>query len=543
MLRVELLIATDDPEIADLCKLYWATDADGQYLHAVKELTERFGLKSGQVNQLVRNNSEAFTLDRTCPRCDKGFPVHSRTELTQSAYWPDSACGKCRTELAAIQERKSDELRSAQRATIISTCAITERNPISLEDIDLRSAMALGALIRDGEPRESGIIVPLVVRSQKLAPTYTLEIQLMRSLYTDGIILVHPSSPIEAFDWKDGSSAFPNSFYADQVAYYLAGRGHATERVVRLESDLESVLPYDAWPTSWADQFPQFWREIAVAECEAFLVCQLAQRRLEFNPGAQTAAVIEQGLQWFTIGQLFNLLWRAARDAGDYWTRENVPKKQAANSAVTRFRAHVERAYAEGWSLKPYTRDRRLPISAISHLLFTSSLRLADPLSFNPLSDSSKSPTKLRWGKLNDEGFERLIFSLVCEAEGYADVDWLMKTNAPDHGRDVGATRIRTDSLSGYSQERVVIQCKHWLSRSIRDDDIHKEIVSVEHWVNPVVDVLVIATSGRFTADAVSWVERHNAKGVRPRVEMWNDAKLENLLADRPHLVLSFELR
>jgi hypothetical protein len=135
------------------------------------------------------------------------------------------------------------------------------------------------------------------------------------------------------------------------------------------------------------------------------------------------------------------------------------------------------------------------------------------------------------------------MFSLVSGAEGYADVDWLMKTNAPDHGRDIGATRLRVDSLSGYSQERLVIQCKHWLSRSIRDDDVSKEVVSVDHWTDPPVDVLVIATTGRFTADAVSWVERHNGKGVRPRVEMWNDARLEGLLADRPHLILSFGLR
>lgn len=65
----------------------------------------------------------------------------------------------------------------------------------------------------------------------------------------------------------------------------------------------------------------------------------------------------------------------------------------------------------------------------------------------------------------------------------------------------------------------------------------------MEHWNNPPVDVLVVATSGRFTADAVSWVERHNSKGVRSRVEIWNDAKLEKLLADRPHLILSFGLR
>ena len=207
MQRVELLITTDDPEIAELCKLYWAVDSDGQYLHTVKLLTERFGMKSGQVSQLVQINSEAFTVDPKCPSCGKGFLVKSRSDLAQSQRWPGSICEKCRIELATIQARKTNELRSAQRAAIIATFPITESNPISIEDLDLRAAMTLGALIRDGDPRESGIIAPLIARSQKLAPTYDLGTKLTGSLFKDGKILIHPNSPIEAFVWEEDNDS------------------------------------------------------------------------------------------------------------------------------------------------------------------------------------------------------------------------------------------------------------------------------------------------------------------------------------------------
>ena len=538
---VELSITTEDPRIAELCRLYWAAGSDGQYLHTVKELTERFGLRSGQANQLVRDNSEAFSVHHRCPRCGKGLIVHSRTDLAQFQRYPASDCRQCKTELMAVQERQTKEREATRRAAIIATFPVVDSNPISVQDLDIRSAITLGALIRDGEFQEGGIITPLIARSQRLAPRPTLALTLTRSLFNRGLILIHPASPVDAFEWDRDTP--PNAFYIDRVAYYLSGAAQTSERITRLDADLDSILPYDSWPASWTDQFTDFWREIAVAECESYLVFCLAQHGLDFNPGTQTVATIEKGLAWFTIGQLFNLIWRAVRDASAYWAREKVPKKQAANSAVTRLRSQIERAYAEGWSLAPYKRDSRLPVSGISHLLLTTSLTLGDPLNFNPLTDEARSPTKLQWDKLSADEFERLIFSLVSDAEGYTDVDWLMKTHAPDHGRDVGATCLRIDSLSGYHQERVVVQCKHWLSRSIRDNEIAKEVISVEHWSNPPVDVLAIATSGRFTADAVSWVERHNAKGVRPRVEMWNDAKLESPLADRPHLILSFGLR
>jgi hypothetical protein len=55
--------------------------------------------------------------------------------------------------------------------------------------------------------------------------------------------------------------------------------------------------------------------------------------------------------------------------------------------------------------------------------------------------------------------------------------------------------------------------------------------------------VLIIATSGRFTVDAVDWVETHNAGGTRPKIEMWPESHLEVLLARRPHIAAAFHLR
>lgn len=346
---------------------------------------------------------------------------------------------------------------------------------------------------------------------------------------------------MDAFEWDDDSC--PTRFSLGRATYYLAGLGALPDRISQFHSDFEKIVSCNTWPPRWAAALPDFWLEIAVAECSAYLIFQLELHGLEFSPGEQTEAVIRKGLEWFSIGQLFNFIWRAARDAAAYRSREKVSKSQAANSAVTRLRATIERAYAEGWTVQPYKRDSRLPVSTVSHLFFTGALRLSDPLMFNPLLDSARSAIKLQWHKLDAEQFERLIFCLVSEADGYADVNWLMKTNAPDHGRDVGAIRMRHDPLSGYTQERLIIQCKHWLTRSIKDEDASQAVTSVSHWENPPVDVLVIATSGRFTADAVSWIERQNSRGTRPRVEMWNDAKLENLLAERPHLILSFGLR
>ena len=62
-------------------------------------------------------------------------------------------------------------------------------------------------------------------------------------------------------------------------------------------------------------------------------------------------------------------------------------------------------------------------------------------------------------------------------------------------------------------------------------------------WEPPRVHVLVIATSGRFTSDAVAWIEKHNEAGKQPAIDMWAESHIELLLAQRPHLVAEFNLR
>ena len=144
---------------------------------------------------------------------------------------------------------------------------------------------------------------------------------------------------------------------------------------------------------------------------------------------------------------------------------------------------------------------------------------------------------RLSWSSLDDQGFERLIFNIITDTPGYQNARWLTKTRAPDRGRDISAWRVHEDELSGQRRQRVIIQCKHWLTKSVRPQDVSDQLALTALCEPPLVDVLVIATSGRFTSDAVEFVEKHNDARKRPEIDMWPESHLESLLAQRPHLV------
>ncbi len=151
--------------------------------------------------------------------------------------------------------------------------------------------------------------------------------------------------------------------------------------------------------------------------------------------------------------------------------------------------------------------------------------------------------TGLEWSHLNADSFERLLFQLVSSEIGYENANWLMKTNAADQGRDVEVYRVTVDGLSGTRRERVIVQCKHWQSRTVGRDELVLCVEAVQLWEPPRVDLLLVATSGRFSKDAVAWREKRELERTFPRVELWPDSHLEMLLARRPHLIATFGLR
>ncbi len=149
----------------------------------------------------------------------------------------------------------------------------------------------------------------------------------------------------------------------------------------------------------------------------------------------------------------------------------------------------------------------------------------------------------LTWATLDEDGFERLLFDLLRGFPSYQNVEWLMKTRAPDRGRDLSAERVIKDDGGTTRTERVIVQAKHWTSKSVAPADIANTLAALPTWEPPVVRILVIATSGRFTTDAVAVAEKHNADGKLPFIELWADSRLETQLSQRPDLIAVYNLR
>ncbi len=121
---------------------------------------------------------------------------------------------------------------------------------------------------------------------------------------------------------------------------------------------------FDTHPTHWVASTVDLWRELALEELLAYLELRLAEHHFAPCIGEKTRTVLLNLLNDFPIYKIYNFIWGAVTNAAAYQVRSGVSRQQAANTVVGNCQKKAERAKAEGWNVKDYKRDPRLPGSA-----------------------------------------------------------------------------------------------------------------------------------------------------------------------------------
>ena len=137
------------------------------------------------------------------------------------------------------------------------------------------------------------------------------------------------------------------------------------ERLLYLTEDIHQHL----------DDFLEIWKDLAFHEVMSYYLNQMAEVGYEPSIGEITKATFQKLLETFSVGQIFNIIFRAVANSTRAYQSREYTKKHAMNMVVASCRNQGERAIAENWDLKSYGRIKQLPESELSRLLFTSLLK------------------------------------------------------------------------------------------------------------------------------------------------------------------------
>lgn len=380
MSSINLKFLTEDELIIEICTLYWSLDNEIKFKYSVTDLTKTYRLTKNQLSELVKQNCQAFTTKKQCLTCGDHYIFSNRTTFVQFEQankrlgenslttWNCSRCEKEEKQNRIEQEKK---IAQQKRYIIQDVFSLEKRDYVDWQEITLENAVYFLALFRLGASEDLTYIRSLGELSKHLSPSDEFSHKIIKQLYQARLIYIHPASPISAFIF-DGIDI--SEFYLHHVLWALPKSSSQSEP--ELISELEEIFRTKEWPDHWDNETGDLWRKIALEECLQYLKISLEDHGFVFSPGEKTTLVIKGALAHFSVSQIYNMIWRAAKDAAAYYVRERVSKQHAANTVVGAIQRYAERAKAEGWEVKPYGRDRRCPQSFVSEIFFNTVLQI-----------------------------------------------------------------------------------------------------------------------------------------------------------------------
>jgi ribosomal protein L32 len=379
--RIDLAIYTEDPDQAAVLRAYWTLADDGEtWEQTVVAIREKWNLKQQEMTQIVQSCGTAHLPEVTCPQCGDARWAGSRKHFGELIRQGNTLCNSCRAVAQVEREKAAKEAAAKRRTEILEAFPVYCDGDLSPGDLSLFDAVALHALFSDPAVEDAGMTTPTSIwpKERRWAPGSVrndFERRLIRS--EPGTIRAHPDSHADAFEWKE--EALTGSFYLGHVSYYLLGAGdELSGRPPQLLNALNRVFREGPWPEAWLSQWRDLWEELALADAQAYLDMKLGEHNLEMKQGDGTRTALADALATFSLGQVFNFIYRATKDSAAYYQRGGVNKRQAANSTVGRISAAADRARANGWEVKSFGRPWNLPLSAIGEVLFSKVMWQAD---------------------------------------------------------------------------------------------------------------------------------------------------------------------
>ncbi|MER6844821.1 hypothetical protein [Streptomyces platensis] len=396
---------TDDPgEIAAL-QAYWRLAEDGEsWIQTVAAVRQDHGLKPQDMTRLVNEHATACITDITCTDCHEPLPVANRTNFADVIRRGNTQCGTCWAFAESRRHLEEQEQAARIRAEIDRRFPVVQTEPLDVAETSLLQAVGLHAMFSDPAVEDQGLSTPTNIwpKERPWAPS-SLRWEYERRLMHDGdqsVVRSHPASHPDAFVAEDGE--ITGSFYLGKISYYMLGPDtDPKEHIAPVLSELNRIFREGPWPKPWLNQWRDLWNELALADAQAYLDMKLAEHHLEMKQGDGTRTALADALATFSLGQVFNFIYRATKDSAAYYQRGGVNKRQAANSTVGRISASADRARANGWETKSFGRPWNLPLSATGEVFFNKVMWQADMMQ---VAIDAASPPLHAWpNKHSDE--------------------------------------------------------------------------------------------------------------------------------------------
>lgn len=362
----ELLKTLGKDKLEELISRYYSEEK-------VSDLIEEFELDVKVSGLLKLFPLKELDNDR-CPYCNKAMQQRYVSKSVSKYQLPNPFCIECGhsdnescfcSQCRIIEEEKNFNARLNYQKKI-KNILHSYRDITQLTDLSLIQAISLVGLCRLGREEDSDLIGPIKYHEKLLAPSELMSLDIVKSLYDNQLIDVSLTTPSNSiyFDLTDQTA----DFNWNSIQWRLNLSNNSDENINLIES-LESTLKKsELWPDSWESELDEIWKELALHQCLKYLQVHVEDHGFEFRAGKKTRQVLRDLLNEYSILKSYYFIWVSAHNAASYYLRKNTSRRQAANIIIGNIQSRSEKALAEKWDIKEYSKDSRCGESVLTAL-------------------------------------------------------------------------------------------------------------------------------------------------------------------------------
>lgn len=268
-------------------------------------------------------------------------------------------CSKCENlrHVKAEQARIEMEQRIIKKRELIyENYNCININHKRWDDLSTTNKIFLGALIKCALSEDLKKIESLYNKKLKLAPSESMEREILQQLYVSDVILVEIGSDIDFFDAAGKIFDFRRASYRINICEEEYQEVISVALSGKYEVNLNECI--------------NMWKKIALEEVLEYFLISMDRIKFDFTPGKKTLYIFEHCLEYYSVSQIYGIIYSNIAKAAKYFQEGHVTKRQAANAVITNCKLYFDRSISEDWNLKSYFRDRDCKESALSQYFF-----------------------------------------------------------------------------------------------------------------------------------------------------------------------------
>ncbi len=261
-------------------------------------------------------------------------------------------------------------LTTKKKRELISAKYDLNHKPVNYNDLSYNNKIYLLAIFRVLTDEAFEVIIPLnsIKHDKCLSPTKAMDLDVLNCLYTKGIILVDPSSKIEAFNFKNNK--ITNDFDSEEVNW-----------IVNIGTEGERQPLYESYRTTYNDivnniyfdentQIYSFTYTLAYNEALIYLQYRCEELGFVYGAGDRTLIFIYQILNNFSVSEIYNFIDQAVEEDYFYYSNIKMNKEHFGHSIPERMLKMSEKTKINKKVLTKNSRNDSIPRSTLSSIYY-----------------------------------------------------------------------------------------------------------------------------------------------------------------------------